>query len=345
MIDAICKELELRKTYLSIASFDSIYFGGGTPSLLTIDELNKVLDKIYCLFKITEKAEITLEANPDDLSMEKLLALKDFGINRLSIGVQSFQNKILTLLNRAHSAQEAVKCIGLAREAGFDQISLDLIFSIPGQSDHDLMEDLQQAIALYPEHISVYGLTIEEKTVFGNWLKKGRFLPVSDEASASQFELLIATLERNGYEQYEVSNFCRNEHYARHNTSYWKNITYLGVGPGAHSYNGIDRQHNVANNHLYMKSLAQNIVPFDLEHISQASRANEFIMTSLRTKWGCNLHTLHSLFGYDLLAGKSGTIERLKNEKLVLVNDNMLYLSKKGIFLADDIIADLFWIP
>lgn len=255
MIQAIANEMELQKTYLNHEKLDTIYFGGGTPSILESNEIEKLLHSIHYNFKISTGPEITLEANPDDLSVSKLKELKSLGINRLSVGIQSFNDRILKFLNRAHNSIEAIKCIENARTAGFENISFDLIFSIPGQTITDLDEDINKAIALDPGHISVYSLTIEEKTVFGNWNRKGKFHQMTDEDSAGQFDLIISKLEENRYEQYEISNFCRDGNYARHNSSYWKNINYLGIGPGAHSYNGTNRQFNISNNHKYMKSI------------------------------------------------------------------------------------------
>ena len=204
--------------------------------------------------------------------------------------------------------------------------------------------DIDQATKLNPEHISVYSLTIEDKTVFGNWQKKGKFSQVSDHGSAQQFELIITELEKKGFEQYEVSNFCRDGHYAVHNSSYWKNVQYLGIGPGAHSYNGTCRQYNVAHNHKYLKSLNQGHVPFQREDLTQKSRANEFLMTSLRTKWGCDLNALHDRYGYDILKESPAILRRWISGNYMKIDENTLYLTKKGVLVADEIIADLFLI-
>ena len=344
MIDAISKELELQKAYLNHESVDTIYFGGGTPSLLASEELEKLLQSMKLLFKINDRPEITLEANPDDLSMKKLNELKSLGINRLSIGIQSFNDKTLKVLNRAHNSIEAINCIENARKVGFENLSIDLIFSIPGHTNTDLVKDIDQALLLNPEHISVYSLTIEGKTVFGNWQKKGKFNPVSDEYSAGQFDLIISRLEENKYEQYEISNFCRDENYARHNTSYWKNITYLGVGPGAHSYNGKNRQFNISNNHKYMKSVESGTIPFEIESLTKKDLANEFLLTSLRTKWGCDLRLLHELYNYDLINSQKSKLSGLIKSEYIFMENEHIFLTRKGKFLADAIISDLFWI-
>jgi oxygen-independent coproporphyrinogen III oxidase len=344
MTDSLCDELLLRKDYLSSASLSTVYFGGGTPSILNKDDLEKIMYSIRSQYRIEDNAEITLEANPDDLSNEKLKIFKSLGVNRLSIGIQSFQNRILKMLNRAHSTEEALKAIDSARQAGFNNLSIDLIFSIPGQSRDDLEKDLDTAISLAPEHISVYGLTIEEKTVFGNWQKKGKFQAVGDEVSAEHFDLLISALESQGYEQYEISNFCRDGNYARHNTAYWQNKPYLGVGPGAHSYNGLSRQYNIANNHLYMQSVSQGTVPFTLDELQPDDLANEYLLTTLRTKWGCDIAFLKSQFGYDLFNVNEKRIKDLTQSGLIFHENGKLYLTRKGKFLADDVIGDLFWL-
>jgi len=341
MISSITNEIEWQKAYLNHEIIDSIYFGGGTPSILEITEMKKLLKTIESHYEISAKPEITLEANPDDLSMEKLREIKAIGINRLSIGIQSFNDKTLHFLHRAHNSTEAINCIKRARESGFDNLSIDLIFSIPGQSIADLANDISRAINLHPEHISVYSLTIEGKTVFGNWQKKGKFIQLSDEESAKQFDLIISRLEENSFEQYEISNFCRDKKYAQHNTSYWKNVNYLGVGPGAHSFNGKSRQFNISNNHTYMKSIQERKIPFEVEVLNVQSLANEYLLTSLRTKWGCDLEKLQTEYKYSL--EKNQKMNQWIEEQFIYKDKNMLYLTKKGKFLADEIIADLFW--
>jgi oxygen-independent coproporphyrinogen-3 oxidase len=342
MVEAISKELFMQKSFVGNDKIETIYFGGGTPSILSIEELRRLLDNAFAHYDIEKNAEITLEANPDDLSMEKLEQIKSLGVNRLSIGIQSFNSKTLKFLNRAHESKESVQCILNARKAGFENLSIDLIFSIPGHSMANLDEDLGQAIALNPEHISIYSLTIEDKTVFGNWHRKGEFKQVSDLESAAQYELLISKLEKNGFEQYEISNFCRDEHYAKHNTSYWQNKRYLGVGPGAHSYDGSGRQFNISNNHLYMKAIEENRIPLEKDDLDEKSQANDYLLTSLRTKWGCDLELLSSKYRYQL--SEDRTLNDLIVAKLIRKEQNKIFLTKKGKFLADSIISELFWI-
>ena len=344
MVQAMIREINLQSSYLQDNTLQSVYFGGGTPSILDIPQLEDLLHEISSNFHISEGAEITLEANPDDLSIEKLNSLKALDINRLSIGIQSFDDRALQFLHRVHNAREAMESLDKARHAGFDNISIDLMFSLPGFSTDMLKKDLRRAMHLRPEHISIYNLTIEEKTVFGNWQKKGKLTATNDDDSARQFELIISTLEDHGYEQYEISNFCRNGRYAVHNSSYWKNVSYLGIGPGAHSYDGKNRQHNVANNHLYMKALARGSVPFTMEKFDKKSWANDYILMSLRTKWGCDLKVLHEFSGYKLIKSHEKEIEKMQAERLLYSEDNKLFLTRKGRFLADSITAALFWV-
>lgn len=342
MIDAICRELELQKKYLGTNTIETIYLGGGTPSILSASELEQLFNTVYKHYRIEATPEITMEANPDDLSESKLKDVYRLGVNRLSIGIQTFHDELLTFLNRAHTADEAKETYRVARQIGFDNISVDLIFSIPGQSKSMLASDLEEAIDLNPEHISIYSLTIEEKTVFGNWHKRGKFIALSDEASAEQFGLIMSELEKAGFDQYEISNFCRDGYYSRHNTNYWKDIWYLGLGPGAHSYNGISRQHNVAQNHAYMKSLEENKIPFEIEYLDLTEKSNEYLLTSMRTKWGCNLSKLKSEFNYDLLAIQKDELQRLEDLGLIRLEGEVLLLTKEGKFVADTVIGDLF---
>jgi oxygen-independent coproporphyrinogen III oxidase len=337
LVSCLNKEIEIQKDYLT-ESVETIYFGGGTPSLLNKDHIMSIMAKINAVYDVRPDAEITLEANPDDLSEVKLLELKAAGINRLSIGVQSFDDEVLKFLNRAHDHNQAYESIELTRKVGFDNVTVDLIYGIPDRS-HDLWEnDLKKLISLNPDHISAYCLTIEPKTAFGNWLKKGKLKAVEDDYSAQQFDIMVEMLENAGYEQYEVSNFCKPTYHSKHNTAYWQQKSYLGIGPSAHSYNLVSRQYNVSNNQKYINALEEGKVPNDTEVLTKEDNINDYLLTTLRTKWGTNLNEL-KLMGYS--------IDKRYIDKLILgenakISDNHLILTRKGRLLADQISADLF---
>jgi oxygen-independent coproporphyrinogen-3 oxidase len=342
MVGAIAKELALQKAYLREEKVNTIYFGGGTPSLLSEEELNFLLEKLHQLFPVAPNAEITLEANPDDLKADKLRTVRKAGINRLSIGIQSFYEPHLRYLNRAHNAEEAQTCVKLAQDAGFDNISIDLIYAIPAEDHSIWQQDLAEAMALQPRHISSYCLTIEEKTAFGNWLRKGKIQEMSDDFAAEQFEMLLGTLVTAGYEQYEISNFCLPGGESQHNSNYWRKEKYLGLGPGAHSYNGSSRQYNVSNNGLYLKALAQDEIPAELDELQPHDQANEYIMTGLRTKWGIDLKKIRQEFGFDLYKENYAYLHQLQNEGKIRMQGQQLILTNIGKLLADRIASDLF---
>ena len=337
MLKSILKEIQIQKHYLPENQLESIYFGGGSPSLLHPRMLEELLDTLSRMFQWNPSIEITLEANPDDLDPMKLKDLKSIGINRLSIGVQSFDNSLLKFLNRVHDSQQAIKSLEYAKNVGFENISMDLIFSIPSSNIQILQNDLKTAIDLDLSHISIYSLTIEEKTAFGNWLRKGKISEVPENQSAEEFEVIMSTLEANGYDQYEVSNFCRAEMYSIHNSSYWKNIPYLGIGPGAHSYNGQERQFNIRHNHQYMKSIENGSIPNETDPYDPKTRANEYLLTSLRTKWGCDAIMLKNLYDVDILDLKQSQIAKLSQTDLIETREKTLFLTKSGRMLADSI--------
>ena len=342
MIEAMEKELQLRSDYLNRAPIQSIYFGGGTPSLLEAPLFADLFRQVNQHFVVQPGAEVTLEANPDDITLERLSAWKSLGINRLSIGVQSFQAPVLRYLNRAHDSRQAVKSIELAQKAGFDDLSIDLIYAIPQAGDTRWEADLAMALKLAPTHMAAYCLTIEKNTVFGRWKERGQLQTVPDEMAARQFEVLVETMAAHGYEHYEVSNFCLPGHYAIHNSNYWKRGTYLGIGPGAHSYDGVTRQFNVSNNPRYINSLAQGTVPCTVEVLTPQDHINEYIMTSLRTQWGCDLDRLKEEHGYDLEQAQSSYLQRLLNQQLAIREGHRLLLTRQGKLLADQIATDLF---
>lgn len=344
LIELIALEIALQREYLNGEPLETIYWGGGTPTLLSVSELDILFAAIHKNFSIVPNAEVTLEANPDDLSPEKLAQLKAVGINRLSIGIQSFDDNILKFLNRAHRASEAVQCIHQARKAGFDNISMDLIYSIPGQDDALLNKNLATALTLNPEHISAYSLTVEEKTVFGRWASQGKLTAMAEDRSAQQFLLVMDTLGLHGYDHYEISNYCRPGFESKHNTSYWQQKPYLGVGPSAHSFDSVSRQWNVSNNYHYARALRENRLPFDREVLTPVNKVNEYILTSLRTQPGCNLRYLKTTMEYDLLEQNRAYIEKLIDSKHMELKDNALVLTRSGKLLADQISSDLFMI-
>lgn len=345
MIDAICRELILQREYLGQQPIHTLYFGGGTPSLLTADELAALMSTIKAHYALQPNAEITLEANPDDLSEDMLSTMRQAGVNRLSIGVQSFNDPILESLNRSHDARQAVDAIRRSRDAGFTNVSIDLMYAIPGLSMDQWEETIATALALGPDHISAYTLTIEPRTYFGHLASQGTLAEADEETAAGQMERLVDLLAAGGFEQYEVSNFARPEFESRHNRGYWEHQHYLGVGPGAHSYNGLTRQWNVRNNPLYVKAIREGRVPFESETLERADHINEYLLTSLRTIRGCDLERLRSDFAFDLAADRMPYLERLHALGLATLHESTLQLTRKGRLLADKIAADLFVSP
>lgn len=343
MVEALCREIVLRTDYLASQKIETIYFGGGTPSVLTSSQIDRLLQTIHNTFQVTPDAEVTLEANPDDLSQSKTRELLLSGINRLSIGIQSFDDNVLRFLHRAHDGNQSRDCLHYVREAGFENISLDLIFGIPGRTGDMLRNDLQEVLRWNPEHLSAYGLTIEERTVFGKQHARGLFPAVPEEEQAVQFEQVIDTLESGGYRHYEVSNFSRPGFHARHNSSYWSGVPYLGIGPGAHSFDGRNtRQANVRDNRAYLRALGRGEIPAEMETLTQRERGNEYLMTSLRTAAGCDLNWLREKFGYDLVAEHSGYLIQLQALGNAVLQDQHLILTRKGKMIADRIAGDLF---
>lgn len=342
MLEAIHQELTLQQSYLQGEKIESIYLGGGTPSLLEVEEIAAILASIQQLFPCEEVIEVTLEANPDDLNLEKLLALRAIGINRLSIGIQTFNEDLLRYLNRAHDTAKAVTSLEMIAQAGFDNFNLDLIYAIAGQSEQMLKKDLALATQFHPTHISAYCLTIEPNTAFGRWLEKGKIQTVDEEVAAQHFHWVADTLATQGYEQYEISNFSLPGYQAQHNTNYWKRGNYLGIGPGAHSYNGMSRQHNIAHNQQYITYIQSGTIPSTIELLQSQDHVNEYIMTSLRTKWGCNLDYLQENYKYDLSGQHFNYIEQLISRQLAYIQQDVLCLTQQGKLLADKIAADLF---
>lgn len=340
VLEAMEKEMVLRRNFLS-SPLDTIYFGGGTPSLLEGDQLSSFLAQAERIFGISPQAEITLEANPDDLTRAKLQAIRAAGVNRLSIGIQSFQDDILRYLHRAHDAKAARQSIDESRAAGFANISIDLIYAIPGLDLPRWEATLHEAGAFRPEHLSAYSLTIEDRTVFGNYLRKGRIRRVEDELAARQFERMQDVLEDYGYEHYEISNFSLPGLHARHNSSYWLQEPYLGIGPSAHSYDGIRRYVNLPNNAKYAQALRNDQIPATVEELTSTNKINEYILTRLRTRWGLDLRVLHDQLGDDLPGRSETTLRRYADQGLLVVTGTAVRLTRKGMLLADQITEDL----
>lgn len=342
MVQAICKEIELQKNYAGNEAVESIYFGGGTPSVLSNEELNAILNSVTKNHIVSEKAEITLEANPDDLTEERIKEFKQAGINRLSIGIQSFDEEELKWMNRSHTVDQSVACVKAAQNKGFDNITIDLIYGSKFQDINKWKNNLQKAFDLNVQHISAYNLTIESKTVLGNWFGKGIEPAVNDEFSQQCFEWLMEETERKGFIQYEISNFGTNHHFAVHNSNYWKGNKYIGIGPSAHSYDGKNRQWNIANNPQYIKSIESGIVPFEKEELSINDQYNEYLLTRLRTMWGVDISYIQKQFGEKYVNSfLENTKEYISNGEMVK-NNSVYTLTKKGKLLADRISSELF---
>jgi oxygen-independent coproporphyrinogen III oxidase len=342
MVQAIQQELSLQKNYLAGKPLSTIYFGGGTPSLLNSSELSQILGTIRNHFPIETDAEITLEANPEDLIPEYLRAIQVLGINRLSIGIQSFQDRNLTFLNRNHDVSQAKKAIRDAQAIGLTNISIDLIYGLPENTIADLQADILQAVETGVNHISAYSLTVEPKTVFGHQKKQGTFPEVSDAHMATCFEFTHDLLEKQGFEAYETSNFAKNGHFSRHNTSYWNQESYLGIGPAAHSFNQVSRQWNVANNTQYGKQIAQGIIPAEIEVLSPADQLNELILTKFRTKAGVSIDRLTEKFTAAGSPFPEKEVQQWIKEGLAEIVDAHLRLIGPGKLIADKMASDLF---
>lgn len=320
---------------------ETIYFGGGTPSLLSEKHLEKIVSALHKHYPINGSIEFTLEANPDDLTKEKLLAISTIGVNRLSIGTQSFSDSVLSFLNRSHTAKQTKQAVEMSTKYGISNISLDLIYGIPNQSESQWEQNLKELIELNPSHISCYALTIEERTVFGNWSKKGKITPLEEEAIAEQYELMVNFLTSNGYDHYEVSNFSKSGYHSKHNSSYWHHTPYVGLGPGAHSFNGIERHFNVSNNPKYVRDISNKIAPFTEEMLTKNELLTEYIFTRLRTKWGIDFNETGNLYNYTLSPKQLAYITMIVTNKLATFVNNKLILNSKGFFISDAVALEL----
>ena len=355
MVLALAKEIQMRKSEFKDEVVETIYFGGGTPSVLTTAEIQFLIDAVYENYAVAENPEITLEANPDDLSIERILEFSKSLINRLSIGIQSFFEDDLVMMNRAHNSIEAKKCLEEASNY-FDNISLDLIYGIPAMSNEKWRQNIETALSFGIPHISSYALTVEPKTALNKLIQTGKIAKPKDEVAEEHFQILVETLEKNGFIHYELSNFGKENYFSKNNSAYWLEKKYLGIGPSAHSYDGVSRSWNVSNNAIYLKSLAENKLPSETEILSKSDRYNEYIMTGLRTIWGVSLDRIEKEFGNDYL-------DYLQKQSRKFINDGFLEIvtssdsafgrnciekilkpTPKGKFLTDGIASDLFYL-
>lgn len=350
VLQAMHNELKMQQNFFSQIptnpnnnQIETVYFGGGTPSLLSADEINQLFDSIHKYFPDQELKECTLEANPDDLNINYLKALKNTPINRLSIGVQSFKEADLKYMNRAHNVQQADYAIKAAQDAGFTNLTIDLIYGTPGLTDNEWKSNLAQIKNLQIPHFSAYALTVEEGTVLHHSIQKKNAKPVDHEQSAQQFEILMEQADVMGFDHYEISNLGLKDHHALHNTNYWKGVPYLGIGAAAHSFNGKTRRWNIANNALYVKNILQDHrLIYEEEILTPVQRLNEYIMTSLRTMWGCDLEKIRNEFGQDYANEINTNSEQFEEKKWLLKKDHKIFLTNQGKLYADKIAGELF---
>lgn len=341
LINALIKELEIRKTEFNNITVETIYFGGGTPSLLSTLEINKIIDAVYSNYKVINNPEITLEANPDDLNNQQIIKLSHSTINRLSIGIQSFHEKDLKLMNRAHNSSEAKSCLVEATKY-FNNISLDLIYGIPGTTNAEWEENIAIALSFGINHISSYALTVEPKTALASFIKKGIIDNVDDALAQEQFHILIEKLAQNNFIHYELSNFGKEGFFSKNNSAYWQGKPYIGIGPSAHSFNGKQRGWNVRNNTKYIKSIENNTLPIEIETLTITDQYNEYVMTGLRTVWGVSIQKIDSDFGEHFKIYLLKQAQKFIKEQLLYIENNKLLVTKKGKFLSDGIASDLF---
>lgn len=341
MINALVKEMKMQNEFLGTERVDTIYFGGGTPSVLSYDETEILFEGLYRNFKISKNAEITIEANPDDLTIKHLAKLRKTKVNRLSIGVQSFSDRDLKLMNRRHQSNTGLKAVYNSQNTGFGNISIDLIYGIPGMSLETWENNLDIAFQMGIQHISAYHLTIEADTVFSRRIKEGNMKMPDEEISIEQFRILIKKAGENKFLHYEISNFCLDEFFSKHNTNYWKQVKYLGLGPSAHSYNGNIRQWNVSDNKIYIDTISKNKIPFEKEYLDNRKKYNEYILTSLRTMWGIDLKFLEENYSKEAMDYCLGLSKRFFDYGMIEKKGDNLVLTNQGKLIADNIISEL----
>lgn len=343
MVQALVKEMQMRKSEFENEIIETIYFGGGTPSVLSDEELDFLIDAVYANFKVAENPEITLEANPDDLSDERIVELAGSRINRLSIGIQSFFENDLKMMNRAHNAEEAKKSLETATRY-FDNISIDLIYGIPGMTNEMWKQNIETALSFGIPHISSYALTVEPKTALKKLIQTGKVSEPKDEVAQEHFMILVEMLQQHGFIHYELSNFGKPDYFSKNNSAYWLGKKYIGIGPSAHSYDGTSRSWNIANNPIYLKEIEAGKLPGEVEILTVNDRYNEYIMTGLRTIWGVSLNRIQKEFGEEVLQYLQKQSEKFIADGLLAVEKNILKTTPKGKFLADGIASDLFLI-
>ena len=343
-VRALCRELGMRHDYVEGEEIETIYLGGGTPSQLTEEELKAIFASIYHIYEVKEDAEITLEANPDDLTPEYVAMLRQLPVNRISMGIQTFQEETLKLLHRRHTAVQAIEAFRRCREAGFRNISIDLMYGLPGETLETWMQDLRQAINLRPEHISAYHLIYEEDTALWRLREQHCVEEADEDLSVSLFTTLIDRLSEAGYQHYEISNFCLPGLHSRHNSSYWTSKKYLGCGPSAHSFNGVSRQWNVASLEGYIKGVEEGELDYEVEELDLYTRYNDYVLTSIRTCWGMSLSKLRSEFGEELYRYCMRMAKPHEDQGVLENREGVLRLTRKGIFVSDGIMSDLMWV-
>lgn len=348
MVDAICTEIELQKDYLQNKKLQTIYFGGGTPSLLSGGDFEKIFKTISNVYDLSSLEETTIETNPDDISLEKINEWKAFGIDRVSLGIQTFDNDLLKFMNRAHDSHQSKLALDLLLTNNLENITIDLIYAKNAKEfnlekqNSILKRDLEIINNYNLKHISAYNLTIEDSTVFGKWVKEKKLEPIGEDYAAEQYEILIESLTAQGFEQYEVSNFAKNGKYALHNSAYWKNEEYLGVGPSAHSYNRFSRQSNISNNSKYIDAVASHKVPFSLETLSVSDKVNDYLLCGLRTIWGIDTKKISQIVG-EIPQTFWDALDILKNQNLVVQSGNSIKITSQGRIFSDRIASDLFF--
>jgi oxygen-independent coproporphyrinogen III oxidase len=340
-LQSLHREIEQQSGYLEAEQVSTIYLGGGTPSVLTVSELAEILEWLHLKFRIDSNAEITLEANPDDLNLPYLKELKQLGFNRLSIGIQSFSDKDLKAMNRRHSAVQAVQSVYEAVEAGFSDISIDLIYGLPGLTLTQWEKNINRAVALPVNHISAYHLTYHEGTKFYDWLKTGQLRELPEDDSLAQFEMLMDITKSAGFEQYEISNFAREKAYSKHNSSYWSDSKYLGLGPSAHSFDGASRQWNIANLEKYIQAISAGKPSFEREVLTQTDKLNDYLITRLRTQWGISLNYISENFGEEFGRQVLHSSQVYISTGHLLQNGDIISLTRTGIMISDKIMLAL----